>query len=343
MVVAAITPVFAFFVLPVLGYSEGTKTSSEVLMSPTSNLYNSQTMALLNSKERPLPKGGIGGGDEIMSEDGALVADVSPITDTNPRIVDLDGPKEISVYTVREGDTLGVIAEMFDISPNTIRWANDIDVKGTIKPGQELLILPISGVKHKVQKGETFATIAKKYGGDAREISLFNGIEETESLVVGTEVIIPNGEISAPSPIKTTSKSSSNSSSDSKQAPSGYYGKPTTGIKTQGSHDRYGAMDIGNKTGTPIWAMADGKVLSAKPEGWNGGYGKMVIIQHGNGTQTLYAHLSKVDVVSGQSVKKGQQIGLMGSTGRSTGPHLHIEIRTGKSGLSGIAILEKMY
>lgn len=342
LALATIAPVFAFFVLPVLGYTDPAKSNRETLYSPSANFYNSQTLALLNSKERPAPKGSVGGADEIQIEDGALIADISPITDANPDAIDLDGPKDISVYTVREGDSLGEIAEMFDISPNTIRWANDIDVKGAIKPGQELLILPISGVKHKVQKGETFATIAKKYGGDAREISLFNGIEENADLLVGTEIIIPNGEISAPTTTPNKPKTTG-SSGGSKQAPTGYYGKPTLGIKTQGSHDRYGAMDIGNKTGTPIWAMADGKVLSAKPEGWNGGYGKMVIIQHDNGTQTLYAHLSKVDVVSGQSVKKGQQIGLMGSTGRSTGPHLHIEIRTGKSGLSGISILEKMY
>ncbi len=338
---ATIAPVFAFFVLPVLGYSDPVKSGRETLYSPSANFYNSQTLALLNSKERPLPKGGVGGVDEILTEDGALVADVSPITDAHPDAIDLDGPKDISVYTVRDGDTIGTIAEMFEVSPNTIRWANDIDVKGTIKPGQELLILPISGVKYKVVKGDTIPGIAKKFSGDAREISLFNGIEEDTSLEIGSEIIIPNGEVSTPTPSKTTKPASG--STTSKETPSGYYGKPTIGIKTQGHHDRYGAIDIGNKTGTPIWAMADGKVLSAKPEGWNGGYGKMVIIQHNNGTQTLYAHLSKVDVVSGQTVKKGQQIGLMGSTGRSTGPHLHIEIRTGKTGLSGISILEKMY
>jgi murein DD-endopeptidase MepM/ murein hydrolase activator NlpD len=270
------------------------------------------------------------------------MADVSPITDLNPDlVVSSASPEDISVYTVREGDTLGMIAEMFDISPNTIRWANDIDVKGTIKPGQELVILPISGIKHKVAKGETFASIAKKYKGDAREISLFNGIEEGDELVAGTEIIIPNGEVaesvSKPKPTTSTSNAPTTNAS-------GYYGLPVKGIKTQGDHDRYHALDIGAKTGTPIWAMASGRVIVAKsPAAWNGGYGGMVVIQHDNGTQTLYAHLSKLGVSQGQTVTKGSEIGKVGSTGRSTGPHLHVEIRTGKSGINGLSILEKMY
>lgn len=344
LALATIAPVFAFFVLPVLGYTDPAKSNRETLYSPSANFYNSQTLALLNSKERPAPKGSVGGADEIQIEDGALIADISPITDANPDAIDLDGPKDISVYTVREGDSLGEIAEMFDISPNTIRWANDIDVKGAIKPGQELLILPISGVKHKVQKGETFATIAKKYGGDAREISLFNGIEENADLLVGTEIIIPNGEISAPTPTKTTSKPSSGSSNSSVSG-SDYYVKPTKkGVRTQGPHDSYRAIDVGAPVGTPIYAMASGTVLAAKsPLNWNGGYGGLIIIQHNNGTQTLYAHLSKLNVSSGAKVTQGQVIGEMGSTGRSTGPHLHFEIRPGKSGLNTYAIAAKMY
>lgn len=339
----AIAIVFAFFVLPVLGYSESPKSlSPEAIYSPTTNFYNSQTLSLLNSKERPLPKGGVGGGDEILTEDGALMADVSPITDINPDAIDLDGPKDISVYIVREGDTLGDISEMFDISPNTIRWANDIDVKGNIKPGQELLILPISGVKYKVVKGDTIPGIAKKFSGDSREISLFNGIEEDASLEIGSQIIIPNGEISTPTQTKPTTKPSSTNSKPA--TGSSYYIRPVKGIKTQGPHDSYRAIDVGAKTGTPVYAMAGGTVLAAKsPLNWNGGYGGLVIIQHDNGSQTLYAHLSKLNVSAGSKVTQGQVIGAVGSTGRSTGPHLHFEIRPGKSGLNTYAIAAKMY
>lgn len=330
-----------FFIIPVFDGGNVAWSDQEAIYSPTTNLYNSQTLSLLNSKARPDPKGPVGGEAPLETDGAALVANMAPATDTaEAEKIISSSPDDISVYTVREGDTLGQIAEMFSISPNTIRWANDIDVKGVVKPGQELIILPISGLKHKVVKGETFASIAKKYSADAREISLFNGIEEADELVAGTEIIIPNGEeAEAPAaPKKTVAKGA-----PSKEAPSGYYIKPVKGIKTQGVHDRYKAIDIGAKTGTPIWAMAGGKVIVAKPAGWNGGYGFMVVIQHNNGTQTLYAHMSKVEVTQGQTVTQGDVIGLVGSTGRSTGPHLHVEIRTGNTGISGISILEKMY
>ncbi len=331
-----------FFVLPYFSTGSIARSDQEEIYSPSTNLYNSQTLTLLNTKARPDPNGPVGGETPLETDSGALVANMAPAGDTDEveKIISTS-PDDISIYTVREGDTLGQIADMFNISPNTIRWANDIDVKGVVKPGQELIILPISGLKHKVVKGDTFATIAKKYNADAREISLFNGIEEGEDLIAGTEIIIPNGEEADPTPAK---KPTTSSKTPSKEAPSGYFIRPVKGIKTQGVHDRYKAIDIGAKTGTPIWAMADGKVIVAKsPSAWNGGYGGMIVIQHSNGTQTLYAHLSKVEVTQGQSVKQGAQIGQVGSTGHSTGPHLHVEIRTGSTGISGIGILEKMY
>lgn len=339
---AAALPVVAFFVMPVFGYTKVARSDQETLYSPQTYFYNSQTVALLNSKARPETKGSTGGADPIQSNDGALVADVSPITDVNPDAFDFSSVSntDISVYKVREGDTLGTIAEMFNISANTIRWANDIDVKGTIKPGQDLVILPISGIKHKVAKGETFATIAKKYKADAREISLFNGIEESETLVAGTEIVIPNGEVAETAPAKKPTPKGA----PSKEAPSGYYIRPVKGIETQGPHDSQKAIDVGAKTGTPIWAMASGKVIVVKqPPAYNGGYGGLVIIAHDNGTQTLYAHQSKIAVTQGQTVKQGEVIGYVGSTGRSTGPHLHFEIRPGKSGLNTYAIAAKMY
>lgn len=329
-----------FLALPYLTGDGIARSDQENIYSPETNLYNSQTLSLLNSKARPDPKGPTGGEDPLETQGEALVANMAPTADEGAaeKIVSASAD-DISVYTVRDGDTLSQIADMFDISPNTIRWANDIDVKGVVKPGQELIILPISGIKHKVVKGETFETIAKQYKADAREISLFNGIEQSEALIVGAEIIIPNGE-----PVEAAPAKKPAAKGKSTEVPSGYYIKPVKGVKTQGDHDRYHAIDIGAKTGTPIWAMADGKVIITKPTtAYNGGYGGLVIIQHANGTQTLYAHLSRIDVKTGQQVKQGDQIGAVGSTGRSTGPHLHVEIRTGKTGISGLSILEKMY
>jgi murein DD-endopeptidase MepM/ murein hydrolase activator NlpD len=107
----------------------------------------------------------------------------------------------------------------------------------------------------------------------------------------------------------------------------GYYTRPIIGgVKTQSIHGHNG-VDIGAPVGSPILAAAEGIVLAAKPSGYNGGYGKMIIISHPNGTQTVYGHLSSVYVTTGQSVSKGEQIGESGNTGRSTGPHLHFEVR----------------
>lgn len=324
--------VFSFFVVPGLinTNSAGATSGGTFLSSPEAGRYNSQTLELLSPRTGPDIKGPVGGSEDPLIDDNALVASASPTTDADEEKIISASGNDISIYTVREGDTLSAIAEMFDISPNTIRWANDIDVKGTIRPGQELIILPIAGVKHTVKKGETIEQIAKSFGGDAREIKIFNGIEDGQTLAVGTEIIIPNGEIAeAPK----TSSSSKSTSSKSKGAPSkevagGYYVRPVKGIKTQGSHGQYGAIDVGAKIGTPVWAMADGIVMIAKGNGaWNGGYGNYIVIGHANGTQTLYAHLSRVDVHQGQKVGQGAVIGAVGSTGHSTGPHLHFEIR----------------
>ncbi len=321
---ASLIFLFSFIVFPGLAQT-GFETPGETLRSPEEGIYNSQNITLLSSKFRADLKGPVGGPSDIVIEDDALVASVSPVTDVEAEKIVSAAERDISIYTVREGDSIGSIAEMFEISPNTLRWANDIEVKGTIKPGQELLILPIEGVKHKVKSGQTIEGIAKIYHGDAREIRIFNGIEDGEALAIGAEIIIPNGEMAATS---TPAKKPASKGSASKEVAKGYYIRPIKGIKTQNGHGKYLGIDVGAGVGTPVWAMASGTVISAKsPSAWNGGYGGLVIISHANGTQTLYAHLSRIDVKQGQKVEQGQVIGGSGNTGRSTGPHLHFEIR----------------
>lgn len=323
---------FSFFIFPAFAQTEITSEEA-VISNPNSDIYNSQTVLLLTPKIGPENKNATGGPADILIEGDALIANISPISDISSEKIFSSGEKSISIYTVRDGDTISTIAEMFEISPNTIRWANDIDIKGTIKPGQDLIILPIEGVKHKVAKGQTIESIAKQYQGDAREIRIFNGIEDGEILAQGTEIIIPNGELKEESPTKTTKPSSTTvKGTPSKETPSGYYIKPVKGIKTQGPHGRYRGIDVGAKVGTPVWAMADGTAIIVKSvTGWNGGYGGMVVISHSNGTQTLYAHLSRIDIKQGQKIKQGEVLGAVGNTGRSTGPHLHFEIRGASS------------
>ncbi len=237
----------------------------------------------------------------------------------------------VSVYEVREGDTLSGIAEMFGVSQSTILWANDLKNSKSIKKGDKLIILPISGVKYIVKKGDTVESIAKKYGGDANEIRQFNDIGEG-GLTVGKEIIIPDGEMNetAPTPKKTTGGVKGGViGSDA----TGVFVRPTTGTRTQGNHGkRKSAVDIANKVGTTVYAAAKGTVLVAKMGGWNGGYGNYVVIQHANGLQTLYGHLSAIQIKAGETVSQGQVIGAMGSSGNSTGSHLHFEILGGKYG-----------
>jgi murein DD-endopeptidase MepM/ murein hydrolase activator NlpD len=241
----------------------------------------------------------------------------------------------ISTYVVTDGDSIGSIASKFGVSTNTIRWANNLGAKGVIKEGQSLVILPVTGVKHKVTKGDTIASLAKKYKADASEIADFNGMETTDGLKAGETIVIPDGDGTILAE-KQADKKKDSLKKESKQkgriivdtSGSGYFIRPMRGIKTQGFHGPYNAVDIGAPVGTPIAAAADGVVITTKsPSGWNGGYGGLTIIKHDNGSQSLYAHQSRIDVTSGQTVKQGEQIGLSGNTGRSSGPHLHLEFR----------------
>lgn len=248
------------------------------------------------------------------------------------------GNGKISLYQVREGDSLSEIADMFGISVNTILWANEIKDAKTIRPGDVLLILPVSGVQYTVKRGGTLADVAKLFDADVDEIALFNGIDPSAPLAAGTELIIPGGNLA---PARTSTASSGSAAAASASVParalpalSGYFGNPLPGgVLTQGIHGTNG-VDVGAPNGTPVYAAAAGAVIVARSGGYNGGYGNYVVVSHDNGTQTLYAHLSSVSVSMGQAVEKGTKLGGVGNTGRSTGYHLHFEVRGAKNPLA---------
>ena len=292
-------------------------------MPEVTDTGNSQTMALLAGYLNINPTGT--GGAEVAIVDGTVLESNGI---EGEFFVDLgkSGTGQISVYIVRTGDTLSEIAEMFGVSANTIIWANDI--RGTsIKVGQELVILPISGVRHVVKSGDTLKSVATKYKADLNDVLLYNGLAIGDKIKSGDVIIIPDGVISA------TQVSSVKNSAGAQTYPvySGYYIRPIVGgRKTQGIHGNNG-VDLAAPTGTPILAAADGRVIVSRSGGYNGGYGSYLVISHPNGTQTLYAHLSKNSVFVGQSVAQGQIIGAVGNTGKSTGSHLHFEIRGAKN------------
>ncbi len=318
--------------------SEYTGSDSPTTEFGTDNFdYNSQTMQVLGTESvDPNTKNTVITGDVII-DNGAIVSDNSPIG------MGLESVSngEMATYIVKEGDTLSEIAEKFDISTNTIRWENNISGQ-TIKIGQKLSILPVTGVKHIVKSGDNLDKIAAKYDAEVQDVIVFNGVTKSDALKIGDILYVPNGIIKAVVVKATTSSKTSTASKIAVQSTSnvkvesGYYSRPTSGPITSPYGSRKGSfhygIDIGVPRGTGISAAAEGVVVQAVNscvEGrtsCGGRYGNYVVIQHSNGTLTRYAHLSRVSVSVGQSVSKSQKIGASGNTGHSTGPHLHFQV-----------------
>lgn len=244
------------------------------------------------------------------------------------------GPQrtEVIYYTVDNGDTISTIARQFGISVNTILWANNLTAFSLIRPGDKLTILPYSGVLHVVAKGDTLGKIAQSYGVTEDQINSCNNLGE--HLVIGQKIIIPGGKkLTSAVASRTTTPSYSGVQvikniikSPKAQPVANKMNWPTAGYRiTQYFSWRHPGVDIANKVGTPIYAADDGVVITAQG-GWNGGYGNTIVIDHGGGKKTRYGHASKLFVKVGEVVEKGENIAAMGSTGRSTGPHLHFEV-----------------
>ncbi len=277
---------------------------------------------LLSSNQNPNQLGR--GGAELIVDENALVS-TGPIGEDEMAALSSDDG-EITVYTVREGDSLSQIAEMFGVTGNTIKWANDL-AKGTeIQPGDTLVILPIAGVSHVVKSGDTLGTIAKKYEGDLEEILSYNQLDSESDIAVGDTLIIPGGAMHSSASTKNTKGATPTRVTGGGSAGAGFIHPAPGAVKTQGIHG-YNAVDLAGASGSTIRAAAGGEVIIAKGSGWNGGYGSYIVIRHSNGTQTLYAHLSSLSVGVGEYVEQGQTIGGMGNTGKSTGTHVHFEVR----------------
>ena len=238
---------------------------------------------------------------------------------------------EVERYAVQPGDTMGSIARQFGLRVNTLLWANSLTERSLIRIGQQLVVPPVDGVLHTVKKGDTLASIAQRYRANADEISSFNKLAGT--LTVGSVVVVPNGTPpAAPAPVRRATQPA--------QTPSGAVppaAAPSSATRLQWPTNsrritqyftyRHNGVDVGNKVGQPIYAADDGVVLESR---WNsGGYGYYIIVDHGGGVRTLYGHSSRLLVQRGEKVTRGQVIALIGSTGRSTGPHLHFEVIVG--------------
>lgn len=299
----------------------GSAWSSPILETRNVNSQNYTLLAYLGG-DTPGDTGDI---PVVTVGESAMLADSGP----EGSIADIDDSFDhghISLYVVREGDSFSSIAEMFDVSVNTILWANDLPRGSRLTVGQTLTILPVSGIKYVVKKGDTVVSIAKKHKGDADEIYSFNDLTKDTPLSVGTTIIIPDGEMPTVVSVTRSVRPATLRGTSGPYIP-GYYSPPLAVMnKSQGLHG-YNGFDFRGAVGTPVFASADGKVIVSRQGGYNGGYGSYVVLQHGNGTQTLYAHLRSTAVSVGEQVWTGETIGYLGNTGRSTGPHLHFEVR----------------
>ncbi len=238
---------------------------------------------------------------------------------------------EIIEYEVQSGDTVSAIAQRFQLNVNTILWANNLSAFSLIKPGNKLIILPTNGVLHNVKSGETISRLAQTYDVAEDQIIEYNNLEGT-TLTISQRLIIPGGRriipapvrVATPAPAYTSPNSASSLVAPKEASASNKMVWPTEGFRiTQYFSWRHTGLDIGNKTGTPIYAAEAGTIELA---GWSNGYGNNIIINHGGGKKTRYAHMSEMFVKVGQEVSDGEHIAAMGSTGWSTGPHLHFEV-----------------
>lgn len=234
-------------------------------------------------------------------------------------------------YTVQEGDTLSSIGEKFRISTDAIKYVNNLTDSSILSIGQTIVIPPVSGLIHTIEEGDTLASIAEKYDVATQAIADFNYILDTSKLSVGTELVIPGAKVpqpvipAAPAPGITPTPPSVPPAAPSQNF---CVWPTTTRIITQYFTWYHNGLDISKPSNMgypPIYSCTGGTVVRA---GWDPfGLGLHVRIDHGNGYETVYGHMSSVYVSYGQQVSRGTAIGLMGSTGRSTGPHVHFMVK----------------
>lgn len=305
------------------------------LLEPMMSQANLDNLANIEALPRalriPLPEEETG---IFIDEDQTDLAFVRPGQVTGDTSV---ARHDITSYTVEDGDTISTIAEKFGVGVSTILWENELNATSVIRPGDSLRILPVSGVVHQVARNESIKSLAAFFSVNEKDIIEANDLAPDQHLAVGAKLIIPGGKkpqfasfkpktYSGVSvvrniidPVKKLIKPLPKSPKIGNRMT-----WPTVGYRiTQYFTFSHFAIDVANHVGTPLYASDAGKVESA---GWGRGYGNNIVINHGGGKKTRYAHMNKFYVGKGDVVEKGEQIGQMGNTGWSTGPHIHFEI-----------------
>lgn len=257
----------------------------------------------------------------------------------------------IVTYTVKEGDTLSDIAARYNVTTQTLVWANESISPHDLKLGQEVRVPPTSGVLHKVKDGETLNGIAHKYKVEPAEITSYanNELLDPNSLAAGQEIMVVGGikpaepavQVAARQPESQPAAARGEVLPPSPQAPVGGASLqwPTYGPIYSFFSGWHRGLDISPPHGTPVYAAEAGVVTAASYQ--NDGYGLTVHVDHGNGLQSMYAHLSEVVVRPGESVVRGQHVGRVGTSGRVTGPHLHFEVYQGGVAIDPLRMLPR--
>ena len=281
-------------------------------------LFEANPDSELEALTAAMSKFAIESNEDEFDENGNVLSDDGKIL--TPASLGIGQPVTFSTYTVKSGDAISTIARKFGLGNiSTLIAINDIDNVRTLRAGQKLRIPSMDGLIHTVRKGESLNSISVKYHVSVEELADTNDLSSL-ILSVGQELFVPGAKMDANSlrkamgelftyPIKAAWRLTSRF---------GIRKDPFTGV--QSSHT---GVDMACPTGTPIYACMSGSVVYS---GWSNIFGNYVIINHGNGYQTLYGHMSKILARKGQSVSQGTRIGLVGSTGYSTGPHLHLTV-----------------
>lgn len=333
-------------------FTVGSDTQAAAAIGSTDDIVrNSQTVSLMEPSINPDMKNKTEDPISAIVDNEALSTDSLQDTDLNTNSY-ISSSDKITTYIVKSGETIGDIATKFGISKSTILYANTNIKNNVLKNGQTLIILPVDGISYAVKKGDTIASIAKAYKADPKDISEYNDISD-KNLQYGDKIIVPGGiiakkevpivvaKVEKEQPIIVEKDKPEVKPERSQVAPSissgngitGGYIWPFssgTGRVSQRLHDD-NAYDFSAPANTPIYAIADGTVLIADGNGYNGGYGHYVVMDFNDGGQAIFGHMNEVKASVGSVVKQGDIIGYVGSTGRSTGNHVHIGYRGGKS------------
>lgn len=274
----------------------------------------------------------------------SFVVDQNVNADYIPSAVDIIPKRETAVteipdirkrvepfaYTVEGGDTLYGIGAKFKISIDALKYVNNLTDSSVLQPGQTITIPPASGLIHTVKSGDTLAAIADKYSVPTQAIADFNYLLDTTKLTVGTELVIPGAKVPEPiAPPVYAPPANLAVNYGQAAASKGFCVWPSTvHIITQNFSWYHNGIDVATPWSggmPPLFACTSGRVTRAGWDPW--GLGLHVRIDHGNGYETIYGHMSRLDVGYGQKVSRGQMIGLMGNTGNSTGPHVHYMVK----------------